>query len=60
VQRNDITLLPGERLERAQELEIVEPPATPDPLDELCKLARVERPCAGRSRPMVAIEHMWG
>src|SRR5690349_19007774 len=41
--RNDVKLLPGERLERVQELEIVDPRATLDPLDELCKLARVER-----------------
>jgi glycogen debranching enzyme len=53
VQRNDVKLLPGERLERVQELEIVDPPATPDPLDELCKLARVERPEeVGRNGPL--------
>jgi glycogen debranching enzyme len=39
-----IRLLPGERLERVQELELVDPPAMPDPLAELCKLAGVERP----------------
>jgi len=55
VQRNDVKLLPGERLERVQELEIVDPPATPDPLDELCKLARVDRPeDVGRNGPLIA------
>src|SRR5437763_848506 len=55
VQRNDIKLLPGERLERVQELEIVDPPSTPDPLDELCKLARVDRPEeVGRNGPLIA------
>ena len=39
-----IRLLPGERLERVQELDLVDPPAMPDPLAELCKLAGVERP----------------
>jgi len=38
-----------------QELEIVDPPATPDPLDELCKLARVERPEEiGQNGPLIA------
>jgi glycogen debranching enzyme len=55
MQRNDVKLLPGERLERVQELEIVDPPATPDPLDELCKLARVERlEEVGRNGPLIA------
>jgi hypothetical protein len=55
VQRNDVKLLPGERLERVRELEIVDPPATPDPLDELCKLARVDRPEeVGRNGPLIA------
>jgi glycogen debranching enzyme len=40
----DVELLPGERLEGVQELEIVDTPAMPDALAELCKLARVERP----------------
>ena len=40
----DIRLLPGERLEQVQELELVDPPAMPDPLAELCKLAGVDRP----------------
>jgi glycogen debranching enzyme len=51
----DVTLLPGERLEDVQELEIVDPPAMPDPLDELCVLARVERPEEiGRHGPLIA------
>jgi glycogen debranching enzyme len=51
----DIALLPGERLERVQELEIVDPPALPDPLDALCRLARVERPEEiGRNGPLIA------
>ena len=55
VQRNDVKLLPGERLERVHELEIVDPPATPDPLEELCKLARVVQPEeVGRNGPLVA------
>jgi glycogen debranching enzyme len=38
-----------------QELDIVDPVATPDPLDELCKLARVERPEeVGRNGPLIA------
>jgi glycogen debranching enzyme len=40
----EIRLLPGERLEQVQELDLVDPPAMPDPLTELCKLAGVERP----------------
>src|SRR5439155_21699714 len=39
-----VKLLPGERLERVEELDLVDPPAMPDALDELCKLAGVERP----------------
>jgi glycogen debranching enzyme len=55
MQASDVKLLPGERLERVQELEIVDPPATPDPLDELCKLARVDRPeDVGRNGPLIA------
>jgi hypothetical protein len=55
VQWNDVKLLPGERLERVQELDIVDPLATPDPLDELCKLARVERPEeVGQNGPLIA------
>jgi glycogen debranching enzyme len=50
-----VTLLPGERLERVRELEIVDPPAMPAPIDELCKLARVERPEEiGRNGPLIA------
>jgi glycogen debranching enzyme len=55
VQRSDVKLLQGERLERVQELEIVDPPTTPEALDELCKLARVERPEeVGRNGPLIA------
>jgi glycogen debranching enzyme len=39
-----IRLLVGERLEQVQELDLVDPPAMPDPLTELCKLAGVGRP----------------
>jgi glycogen debranching enzyme len=54
-QVHDVELLPGERLERVRELEIVDLPAMPDPLDELCKLARVERPEeVGRNGPLIA------
>ncbi len=55
MQANDIKLLPGERLERLQELEIVDPLTTPDPLDELCRLAQVERSEeVGRNGPLIA------
>ena len=38
-----------------QELEIVDPPAPLNPLDELCKLARVERPEeVGQNGPLIA------
>lgn len=37
-------LLPGERLERVQELDLRDPETMPDALDELCKLTGVERP----------------
>lgn len=40
----DVDLLPEERLEQVRELEIVDAPAMPDALAELCKLAGVERP----------------
>jgi glycogen debranching enzyme len=51
----DPILLPGERLERVQELAIVDPPAMPDPIEELCKLAGVERPeDIGRNGPVIA------
>ncbi len=55
MQSNDIELLPGERLECVQELDIVDPPAAPDPLDELCRLARVDRPeDVGLNGPLIA------
>jgi glycogen debranching enzyme len=54
MERADIKLLPGERLEHVQELEIVDPPAAPDPLDELCKLAGVDRPEeVGQNGPLI-------
>jgi glycogen debranching enzyme len=55
VAEQPITLLPGERLERVQELVIVDPPTMPDPLAELCRLAGVERPEEiGRNGPVIA------
>jgi glycogen debranching enzyme len=39
-----VKLLPGERIEQVQELDLVDPPAMPDALEELCKLTGVERP----------------
>jgi glycogen debranching enzyme len=42
--RPPVKLLPGERIERVEELELVDPPAMPDALEELCKLTGVERP----------------
>jgi glycogen debranching enzyme len=39
-----VRLLPGERIEQVQELELVEPPVPPDALVELCLLTGVERP----------------
>ncbi len=39
-----VKLLPGERIERVQELDLVDPPSLPDALAELCKLTGVERP----------------
>jgi glycogen debranching enzyme len=39
-----LKLLPGERLEAVQELDLRDPEAMPDALDELCKLTGVERP----------------
>ena len=40
----NLRLLPGERLESVQDLDLVDPPAMPDALEELCKLTGVERP----------------
>ena len=37
-------LLPGERIERVQELDLADPPAMHDALEELCKLTGVELP----------------
>ena len=37
-------LLPGERLEAVQVLDLRDPATMPDPLEELCKLTGVERP----------------
>jgi len=39
-----VKLLPGERIQRVQELELVDPPEPPDALVELCLLTGVERP----------------
>jgi glycogen debranching enzyme len=39
-----VALLPGERIERVEELDLVDPPALRDALDELCILTGVERP----------------
>lgn len=39
-----VKLLPGERIERIEELELVDPPEMPDALAELCKLTGVDRP----------------
>ena len=50
-----VTLLPGERLESVQELDLVDPPAMHDPLAELCILAGVERPEEiGDNGPVIA------
>jgi glycogen debranching enzyme len=50
----EVKLLPGERLERVQELEIVEPATMPDALGELCKLGGVDRPeDIGRNGPLI-------
>jgi glycogen debranching enzyme len=51
----EISLLPGERLEQVEELDLVDPPAMPDPLEQLCKLAGVERPEEiGDNGPVIA------
>ena len=39
-----VKLLPGERLEAVQELDLRDPETMPDALEELCKLTGVERP----------------
>jgi glycogen debranching enzyme len=50
-----ITLLPGERLVEVRELALVDPPAMPDPLQQLCLLAGVERPEEiGQNGPVIA------
>ena len=48
-------LLPGERIVSVQELDLADPPAMPDALDELCKLTGVEHPEEiGSNGPAVA------
>jgi glycogen debranching enzyme len=42
--RPPVKLLPGERLETVRELDLRDPEAMPDALEELCKLTGVERP----------------
>jgi glycogen debranching enzyme len=42
--RPPVKLLPGERLEAVQVLDLRDPETMPDPLEELCKLTGVERP----------------
>ncbi len=50
-----IDLLPGERLERVRDVDLVDPPALPDALGELCKLTGVEFPEEiGENGPAVA------
>src|SRR5690348_14814852 len=50
-----IDLLPGERLLEARDIDLVDPPALPDALGELCKLTGVERPEEiGENGPAVA------
>src|SRR5215471_21253683 len=39
-----VKLLPGERIEAVQELDLRDPVRMPDALEELCKLTGVERP----------------
>ncbi|MDE3190736.1 MAG: hypothetical protein KGL94_07965 [Acidobacteriota bacterium] len=39
-----VTLLAGEQVASVQELDLADPPAMPDAVEELCKLADVERP----------------
>lgn len=53
--RPPVKLLEGERIEALQELDLADPPAMPDALDELCKLTGVERPDEiGMNGPAVA------
>jgi glycogen debranching enzyme len=50
-----IELLPGERLVEVRDVDLVDPPALPDALGELCKLTGVERPEEiGENGPAVA------
>lgn len=50
-----IELLPGERVVDVREVDLVDPPALPDALGELCKLTGVERPEEiGENGPAVA------
>jgi glycogen debranching enzyme len=53
--RPPVKLLPGERLEAVQVLDLRDPETMPDPLDELCKLTGVDRPDEiGLNGPAVA------
>jgi glycogen debranching enzyme len=50
-----VELLPGERLVEVRDVDLVDPPALPDALGELCKLTGVERPEEiGENGPAVA------
>ena len=50
-----VVLLPGERLLGVREVDLVDPPALPDALGELCKLTGVERPEEiGENGPAIA------
>jgi glycogen debranching enzyme len=42
--RPQVELLPGERLESVQDLDLQDPETMPDALEELCKLTGVDRP----------------
>src|SRR2546429_8534822 len=42
--RPPMKLLPGERIESVEELDLRDPETMPDALEELCKLTGVERP----------------
>src|SRR5437763_14728233 len=39
-----VKLLAGERIESVQQLDLADPPAMPDAIEELCRLTGVERP----------------